>query len=82
MTSPAATDEAELEAKLIQAHEVGDISALAKLYASAAELSEKAGRTEEACYRCTQAYVYALESGAEQLAANLKQKLIAHGREE
>ncbi len=76
------TEEAELEAKLLRAHETQNTAALADLYAEAARLSEEAGRTEEACYRCTQAYVYALESGATKLAEDLKLKLIEQGREE
>lgn len=75
-------EEAELEAKLLHAHEMHDTTALAGLYAAAAQLSDEAGRTDEALYRCTQAYVYALECGAAELAAELKHKLVAHGREE
>ncbi|MCP5080482.1 MAG: hypothetical protein GY948_02165 [Alphaproteobacteria bacterium] len=75
-------EEAELEAKLLHAHELHDTSALAELYAMAAQLSEEAGRTEEVLYRSTQAYVYALESGAVELAAQMKHRLVEHGREE
>lgn len=74
--------EKALDADLLKAHRIHDAAALARLYADAAQMSEQAGRVEEACYRRTQAYVFALESGATALAASLRQKLIAAGREE
>ena len=77
-----AAEERQLEAELLRAHEAQDSAMLAELYAQAARMSDAAGRTDEACYRSTQAYVYALESGAAELAAELKQQLIAQGREE
>ena len=80
--SVSTVEEADLEAKLLRAHEAQDIGLLAKLYALAAEASDEAGRPGETCYRQTQAYVYALECGADELAAELKQKLVAQGREE
>ncbi len=78
----ATPDERALEDALLSAHERGDTALLAELYRQAGKLSEDAGRTEEACFRYTQAYVYALESGAESLARELKDKLKAEGREE
>ena len=74
--------ERALEDALLRAHEHQDKGALAQLYHEAGKLSEVAGRSEEACFRYTQAYVYALDSGAEDLAGELKEKLKAQGREE
>lgn len=74
--------EAELEAQLHKAHERHDGAALARLYAEAARLSANAGRTDEASYRRTQAYVFALECGNETLAAEMRQMLVSEGREE
>ena len=72
----------ELERELLAAHHSGDRKQLAALYRQAAELSEQAARTDEACFRYTQAYVFALESGANELASELRNKLVAYGREE
>lgn len=77
-----ASDMSVLEADLLQAHHNQDGAALARLYFAAGELSEQAGHTDEAGYRYTQAYVFALESGETALADRLRQKLIASGREE
>ncbi len=74
--------ERALEDALLSAHEREDKRRIAQLYRDAAQLSEAAGRTEEAYFRYTQAYVYALESGSEELAGELKDKLRAEGREE
>ncbi len=73
---------AELELKLLRAHAHGDGSSLAKLYAEAAAQSESAGLIDEACFRYTQAYVFALESGLVPLASTIREKLQKHGREE
>lgn len=78
----ALPDEDALEDQLLRAHERGDAADLARLYAEAAEQSEAAGRADEAGYRYTQAYVYALEGGVAELACQLKTILVAQGREE
>ncbi len=80
--SKVPTDEATLEADLLTAHATHDTVRLAHLYALAAKMSEDAGRSEEAGYRTTQAYVFALECGDTDLITTLKRKLIAAGREE
>ncbi len=80
--SEVPTDEATLEAELLNAHAGHDTERLAQLYALAAKISEDAGRSEEAGYRTTQAYVFALECGDTDLITTLKRKLIAAGREE
>ncbi|MEM1200586.1 MAG: hypothetical protein AAGI06_14895 [Pseudomonadota bacterium] len=77
-----AAEEHGLEDALLSAHEREDKAEVAELYRKAGKLSEDAGRTEEAFFRYTQAYVYALESGSEALAHELKEKLKAKGREE
>ena len=78
----ATPQERALESALLSAHERQDKGRIAQLYRQAGQLSEDAGRTEEAFFRYTQAYVYALESGSDVLAGELKDKLKANGREE
>lgn len=72
---------AHLDSRLLAAHAAGDVSALVRLYAEAAEASEGAGWAEAAAFYRTHAYVFALVLGdarAEALHARLK----AEGREE
>ena len=72
----------ELEQELLLAHSRGDGVSLAELYAEAAKQSSAAGRVDEACFRYTQAYVFALENGLDSLASDLHSQLLAYGREE
>ena len=71
-----------LESRILDAHARGDGVSLAHLYAEAAAQSEGSGKTDEACFRYTQAYVFALENGLKPLAAQIHRQLLAHGREE
>ena len=62
----------------MSAHETGDGVLLAKLYSEAAD---QASDVEAECFYLTQAYVFALETGAPGVDA-LHARLKAHGREE
>ena len=67
----------ELEAALLRAHEEEDVASLIRLYTQAAH------RTEDQSARrffLTQAYVFALETGAAEASA-LRQDLISLGGE-
>ena len=68
---------ADLDARMIAAHEAGDLSALIELYTQAADV---ANDTDAACFFLTHAYVFALEAGAVEADA-LKARLVAEGRE-
>ena len=74
-------DRAALDAALIAAHEAGDQPRLVALYAEAADGAEAVGDTDAACFYLTQAYVFALASGAPEATA-LHARLLAAGREE
>ena len=74
-------DPAALDAALIEAHEAGDDPRLASLYTEAADAAEAKGDIDACCFYLTQAYVFALTSGARQ-AGSLHARLMAHGREE
>lgn len=71
-----------LEKDILAAHEVGDMEALARLYAQAAEKVEADGAIDEACYYYTIAYVFALDAGLENRAKSAHDKLVEFGREE
>ena len=45
-------------------------------------MSETSGRVDEACFRYTQAYVYALECGDKSCATAARARLLAFDREE
>jgi hypothetical protein len=72
---------AALDAALLAAHAAGDERALVRLYADAARAAELARDVDRACFFLTQAYVFALASGASEAGA-LHARLLAHGREE
>ncbi len=74
-------DRAALDAALIAAHEVGDHVRLVALYAQAADRAEAAGEADACCFFLTQAYVFALVTGAAEATA-LHARLLARGREE
>ncbi len=67
----------DLNAQLLAAHAAGDHLALVALYAQAADRSED---LDAACFFLTQAYVFALEQNAPQVAG-LRARLAAEGRE-
>jgi hypothetical protein len=69
---------AALDAALLAAHTAGDEAALMRLYTLAAEA---AGEIDAACFFLTQAYVFALATGAPEAGA-LHARLLARGREE
>lgn len=75
-------DRAALDAALIAAHAAGDGRALVRLYARAADQARDAdGNVDAECFFLTQAYVFALQTGAPEASA-LHARLKAHGREE
>ncbi|UOA27006.1 hypothetical protein [Pseudosulfitobacter sp. DSM 107133] len=67
----------DLNAQLLAAHAVGDHAALVMLYTQAADSTQD---VDAACFFLTQAYVFALEQNAPQIAA-LRARLAAQGRE-
>lgn len=67
----------DLDAAMIEAHDRADRAALIRLYTLAADL---ANSLDAACFFLTQAYVFALETGANE-AKTLHERLVAHGRE-
>ena len=75
------TKNAELDAKLLSAHASGDKAALVMLYAEAADLREKAGDVDAACFYLTHAYVFALDTHAPERTV-LYERLKHYGREE
>lgn len=70
----------ELDQALAQAHENGDLSVISMLYHEAGDGFEREGHIDEACFYWTQAYVFALEAGADE-AGSLRAKLRQFGRE-
>ena len=72
--------EAELDRKILAAHERGDSRALAELYQIAAGLKREAGEADAAGFLLTQAYVFALECGHPD-AAGMRLALSQDGRE-
>ena len=69
-----------MEDKLQAAIERHDLEVLTQIYTDAANASEKRGNIGEACFFLTQAYVCALQQGAD-TAPRLRSRLIKHGRE-
>ena len=72
----------ELDAALIAAHEAGDGRRLVALYTQAADRARDTdGDVDAECFYLTQAYVFALQTGAEEADA-IHARLKAYGREE
>jgi hypothetical protein len=67
-----------LDARMIAAHAAKDKLALVALYQEAAD---QANDLDAECFFLTHAYIFALETGAPQ-AADLRARLVRHGREE
>lgn len=74
-------DSSDLDAALIAAHDRSDHQELVTLYSRAADLAEATGDGDAMCFYLTQAYVFALESGAQE-ADVIHARLKAKGREE
>ena len=68
-----------LDAALLQAHEDKDQAALVRLYTMAGDEAEQRQDTDGACFYLTHAFVFALESGAEEAEA-LNKRLADKGR--
>lgn len=73
-------DRQGLDARLRAAARVADAAAMAQGYGLAAERAERAGRTDEAGFFLTQAYVWALVAGDTPTALRLAQSLRRQGR--
>ncbi len=71
----------DLDRQIIAAHARGDERALASLYDEAARRAETDGGIDRACFFYVQAYVLALSSGQQEVAAHARARLVAHGRE-
>jgi len=71
---------ADLQRRLMAAHDLGDLAALAELFAEAADLAEVAGEIDRACFFLTQAWVFAMDAGAP-VAKALRARLVAYGRD-
>ena len=53
----------DLERRLLAAHDLGDLRALAGLYAEASERAEATGQRDRAAFFLTHAWVFALDAG-------------------
>lgn len=71
-----------LHDRIVRAHAGGDTGELARLYRLAAEEAEAQGHIDQACFFFTQAYVFALDAGEKEIAADTRTRLVRHGREE
>lgn len=69
-----------LEVAIQVDHQAQNEAGLAKTYAEGAAMYERQGEIDAACFFWTQAYVLALDAGADRLATTMHQKLDAHGR--
>lgn len=70
---------AALDQELLKAHAEGDKPALVRLYSLAGEECETAGDIDAACFYLTHAFVFALETGAQEADA-LNRRLAEWGR--
>ncbi len=69
-----------MENKLLEAVKRHDLEVLTQIYTDAANASEQRGNIDEACFFLTQAYVCALQQGAD-IAVELRLRLVEYGRE-
>jgi len=69
-----------MEDRLHEAIERHDLEVLTRIYTDAANASEQCGNIDETCFFLTQAYVCALQQGAN-TALKLHSRLIKYGRE-
>ena len=74
-------NEDRLDRQMLAAHARDDLGALVGLYTQAADLSEQAQNIDAACFYLTHAYIFALDTGADE-AKELHARLKARGREE
>ncbi len=72
-------DRGALDRALLEAHALQDAPALVRLYTLAAEEREAVQDIDAACFFLTQAFVFALETGAVE-AEELNRKLADRGR--
>lgn len=73
--------EADLQHRMLCAHQTGDAASLPMLYLEAARLREAQGEVDAACFFFTHAYVYALDAGDDATAQQAHSQLKAHGRD-
>lgn len=72
-------ESADLERRLLAAHDLGDLRALSGLYAEAAERAEAGGQRDRAAFFLTHAWIFALEAGLASADA-LRDRLRGWGR--
>ena len=75
------SDEKRLQRDMLQAHENNDLAALPPLYLEVAELREREGDIDAACFFYTHAYVYALDCGNQVVADTARGRLKRYGRD-
>lgn len=75
------TDEQRLHHDMLRAHEQEDLITLTRLYLQAARLRESQNDIDSACFFYTHAYVYALDCGDRERAAQAQVKLRIYGRD-
>jgi len=71
----------QLDREIIDAHTCGDGRRLAQLYASAARHFAAAGELDRAAFLFVNAYVWALDTGEDVVAAQVREALMEMGRE-
>jgi hypothetical protein len=72
---------ADLDASITKAHENGDGHALAAKYLAAAQVYAELKAVDQAAFLTVQAYVWALDAGAEEIVTTARRWLVQHGRE-
>lgn len=70
----------QLDRDLVAAVRARDKTRVVRLYRQAAQATEATGDVDRACFFYTHAWVFAMEAG-DPMAAELRAKLVAHGRE-
>ncbi|MEM7043510.1 MAG: hypothetical protein AAF543_11935 [Pseudomonadota bacterium] len=69
-----------LDSAIRDAHGDGKLGVLAAHYAEGGALYENQGETDAACFFWTQAYIFALDAGIDDLADTMRAKLDVCGR--
>ncbi|MGI9394259.1 MAG: hypothetical protein ACR2OY_06400 [Boseongicola sp.] len=69
----------DLEARLLEAHAVGDLVKIASSYALAADQAEEKENFDRACFFLTHAWIFALEAG-DAAADKYRKRLAEYGR--
>jgi hypothetical protein len=80
--APAGERFRQIDAEIIEAHTRDDAARLAGLYADAARLHVATGDIDQAAFLLVNAYVWALDAGEHTIAAEAREFLLRHGREQ